>query len=146
MAVSTRHLHHHNLRQSGDNDVFDEENQARPRVVHSSPHDTLKQSSAVLDALSDMNSDLARFLFVNRGQSYQQRAEDSAESRGARRVSWFWFNNFTTGEDDEDGDDDMPGMNNMDAFSFALALEPMKIRNERVIMLFEGENSYLKEK
>ncbi|KAL7552684.1 hypothetical protein ACHAWF_015913 [Thalassiosira exigua] len=125
MVVSTRHLHRKNLRRAGDALEYDDhdanDHGPSPRHPRITPQ-SLTQSSAVLEALSDANSKLARFLFIGGGAAAGQ--EESS-----------WFSSFRRGDD---GDDEMPSMGDVEAQCYALALEPMEIRNERIIMLFEG--------
>mmetsp|Transcript_19924 Transcript_19924/g.30780 ORF Transcript_19924/g.30780 Transcript_19924/m.30780 type:complete len:372 (-) Transcript_19924:264-1379(-) len=106
MSVATRQLHRKNLRRasekSDDGGLTAQNHLIAPQAFN--------RSSAVLEALSDENSKLGRFLFLGGGDSFQ-----------------------------EDGDDDiMPSMNELEAKCYALALEPMEIRNERIIQLFEA--------
>lgn len=148
MAVSTRHLHHQHLRppcpgSGSDDDVFGGNGSAsRPRgdVRQPPPPRPMKQSTAVLDALSDVNSDLARFLFVGAGRGGEQDGSPDDMERG-RRLSWFRSLRHTSNapRDEAEGRHSMLGMKTMDAHSYALALEPLQVRNERAIMLFEGE-------
>jgi hypothetical protein len=76
------------------------------------------RSHAVLDALSDENSQLARFLFIKRD------AENSND-------------NDNTVEDDDD-DEIMPSMGDLAVAFFSLDLEPTNIRNERITQIFEA--------
>ena len=146
--MSTRRLHHHNLQQDNisnydSDDLKDNEQQHQPRTVlgnYKPPNNktsNMKESHAVLDALSDGNSQLAKFLFVgsNNKEEAQDGDIDDNQRRRRRRVSW-----FNTNDNDDDtniNNDSMPSMGSWNALWFALALEPMHIRNERIIMLFE---------
>lgn len=90
----------------------------RPR-----PTQSLKQSSVFLDKLSDGNSDLAKFLFVGKdGWEPSQQHGDNADEDITDNIN----------------EDEMHSMGNTKAGLFALALEPMHIRNERIIQLFEA--------
>ena len=91
----------------------------------------MKESHAVLDALSDGNSQLAKFLFVGSSNNKEAKDNDDGDDqrRRKRRLSW-----FTTNDND---DTNIKSMGSWNALWFALALEPMYIRNERIIMLFE---------
>ena len=71
-----------------------------------------EQSLAVLNALSDENSKLARFLFIKR----------NAEN-----------NNIV-----EEDDDAMPSMGDLSVAFLSLDLEPTPIRNERITQIFEA--------
>jgi len=151
MAVSTRQLHRKNLRNARDiipeNEpvLFDtgDDLDHQPRGLTHHPQSTpaqspsrFKRSSAVFEALSDVNSKLARFLFLGGSAAA---AEDDDE--GGLTA---WFMSFRhrggnhgngNGNDDED---EMPSMSDARAVCYAMALEPMEIRNERVIQLFEA--------
>ena len=140
MAMSTRRLHHHNLQQDNisnydSDDLKDNEQQHQPRTVlgnYKPPNNktsNMKESHAVLDALSDGNSQLAKFLFVGTNNNKEEPQDSDNERRRKRRVSWF--------TNDTNLKEDMPSMGSWNALWFALALEPMHIRNERIIMLFE---------
>ena len=123
MAVSTRHLHRQNLREaSNENDDTFKEEGPHSGVNHhwQPPPQWLMQSHAVLDALSDENSELARFLFVRRGGNKEGNDGGS---------SWFsrFCHNISAGNSSDDVE--MPSMG-MYTNWCALSLEPMKIRNE----------------
>lgn len=71
----------------------------------------MKPSTAFLNAISDENSNLSRFFFVEGGG----------------------------GEENSDiSDDVLPRLGRMDALNFSRWLEPTKIRNERIAMLYEA--------
>mmetsp|Transcript_19309 Transcript_19309/g.41922 ORF Transcript_19309/g.41922 Transcript_19309/m.41922 type:complete len:409 (-) Transcript_19309:184-1410(-) len=110
-----------NLSTSNDKsyDEFKEEDddRDRPRLPQS-----LKQSYAILDALSDKDSKLARFLFV--GKNGWESRHDTAQNDGV----------CNNNSDDET----MSSMGDSHAFFLALALEPTDIRNERIIQLFQA--------
>jgi len=141
--MSTRRLHHHNLQQDNisnydSDDLKENEQQHQPRTVlgnYKPPNNktsNMKESHAVLDALSDDNSQLAKFLFVGCSNNNKEESQDSDNDdirRRKRRASW-----FNTKEED---DTNIKSMGSWNALWFALALEPMHIRNERIIMLFE---------
>jgi len=76
-----------------------------------------EQSHAVLDALSDENSKLARFLFIKRN------AENNSSN-----------SNNTI----EEGDDAMRSMGDLSVAFLSLDLEPTHIRNERITQIFEA--------
>lgn len=114
MAMSTRRLQRQNIREDEYDDFKD-----NPRSVFGGDHNTavneppqsIRQSYFTLDALINPTSPLARFLFLGGGGSSS--------------------NNINA-------DNGMPSMNDFKAISYGLALEPMHIRNERIIMLFEA--------
>ena len=142
MAMSTRRLHHHNLQDYDNNDDdFKDDDQHQQRTVlgnYKPPNNkisNMKESHAVLDALSDGNSQLAKFLFVgssNNKEEPQNSNNNDNQRRRKRRVSWFSTNAINDGNDTN-----IKSMGSWNALWFALALEPMHIRNERIIMLFE---------
>ena len=76
---------------------------------------------------------MAKILFIgtnnNKEEPQDSNNDDDNIRRRNRRVSWFNTN--------DNINDDMPSMGSWNAIWFALALEPMHIRNERIIMLFE---------
>ena len=140
--MSTRRLHHHNLQDNigksyDNNDDVKDDQQQQPRTVlgnfrqqNTINVSNMKESHAVLDALSDGNSQLAKFLFVgSNNKESQDGGDDDDKRRRKRRLSW-----FTTNDEENE---DLPSMGSWNALWFALALEPMHIRNERIIMLFE---------
>ena len=72
MAVSTRHLHRQRLREATENETDDVHNIiARSPLggggghAHGAMPNNIKKSTAVMDALSDENSELSKFLFAN---------------------------------------------------------------------------------
>mmetsp|Transcript_5317 Transcript_5317/g.12065 ORF Transcript_5317/g.12065 Transcript_5317/m.12065 type:complete len:409 (-) Transcript_5317:320-1546(-) len=126
MATSTRRLLHRNVRAahtSSETDDFREEPHsldANRRQQQPSP-----PSTTVLDALSDEDSEyseLARFLLVG------------------KRHDAGWFECFRRSGDD--GDDSTNGkirsMGKCNSDAYSLALEPIEIRSERIIMLAEA--------
>jgi len=119
--MSTRRLHHHNLQQDNisnydSDDLKDNKQQHQPRTVlgnykppNNKTSNIMKESHAVLDALSDNNSQLAKFLFVgssNNNKEPQDNDNDDNHRRRKRRVSWF----TTNYDDDTNIKEDMPSM------------------------------------
>ncbi|KAL9182679.1 hypothetical protein ACHAXT_013331 [Thalassiosira profunda] len=76
------------------------------------------QSTAVMAALADEDSQLARFLFLGAGSGND--ARDTSSGRPSNH------------------DDDMPRMGTLEVASLALALEPMEARSVRIVQLFEA--------
>ena len=114
--MSTRRLQRQNIREE-DDDFKD-----NPRSVFGGDHhntaaneppQSIRQSYFTLDALTNPTSPLARFLFLGGGGG-----------SGSN-------NNINA-------DDGMPSMNDFKAIFYSMALEPMHIRNERIIMIFEA--------
>jgi len=161
MNASTRHLHHQHLRDAAAVPALDDGGERsrgslarRHNKRHQPPN--VDKSMAVLDALTDVNSDLARFLFVQQGRRRSNQMAKAAAGAGGGhyasrqdgRVSMTWFhgfrrssnttNNYDNHDTTTDEDHNMPSMNKFDASFYALALEPSEIRNERIIMLFEA--------
>lgn len=117
VAASARHMHQKHLRgasRENDDPLFQE----KPRSISGggscllhdqpTPPNSLSHSTAVLTALEDSDSELARFLLCD--------------------------NNNNNG----DGGKKMQSIGSINAAFYTLALEPLEIRNERVIMLFES--------
>lgn len=127
MAISTRHMHRQHLRAANNktnpNDNF--EGGSNARTINSktqSPSSSLGRSTAVLDALSDENSELARFLFV------KKKREGTANNNDG---DGGWFG---TG----DGDEEMKRMGVLQGATYSLALEPLAIRSEKAIQAAEA--------
>ena len=124
MAVATRHLHRRNQRGTGEDgrDDFRDDPVAARRRRPSQPSLRIAQSSAVLDALSDDSSELARFLRVGDGDD-----DDGGDNSGAPSSWWSRLRRR-----------DATSLGSWEAGFLALALEPLKVRNERTVMLFEA--------
>lgn len=82
-------------------DDFARQASTRSTIIHAAPSN-LRSSNSILQALSDENSQLAKFLFIG------------CESP-----------------------DDIEPINSMNALWYRLALEPLEIRNNRVLIFFE---------
>jgi len=131
VASSSRHMHQQNLRGGStgkeDGDNFQDEprsalgggggskhrrNQQRPPPASLR---TSNQSTAVLEALSDEDSQLAKFLFCdgidNKNGSNNGGGADDTEAKSMGTINAGWY---------------------------TLALEPLEVRNERIIMIFEA--------
>lgn len=85
-----------------------------------------KQSCAFLDELSDKNSALAKFLFIGTDGWEASQRDDTSD-----------------GDNDEsktnnNNEDEMPSVGRNDTGFIALTLEPMHIRNARIIQIFEA--------
>ena len=133
--MSTRRLQRQNIREE------DDDFKNNPRSIFGGNHNTtaatfqtpqsLRQSYFTLDALSNPTSPLARFLFVGGDSSNNANDnQDGGRERSHRRLSWF--------QSKEDDDKSMQSLHDINSLWFSLTLEPMKIRNERIIMLFEA--------
>ena len=81
----------------------------------------------VIDALSDTNSELARFLFMQ--QSIP------VDKKNTMWKSLRTLENFAVRNEDNG---DMQSMRTSLAWFYSLALEPMSVRSERIIMLSEA--------
>lgn len=138
--MSTRRLNRQHIRE--DNDDSDSDDfKDNPRSLFGGNHNTtaatfqtpqsLRQSYFILDALSNPTSSLARFLFVGGDSSNNDSNKQDGDTRSHRRMSWF--------QSKEDNDNSsMQSLHDINSLWYALLLEPMKIRNERIIMLFEA--------
>ncbi|KAL7540282.1 hypothetical protein ACHAXR_009998 [Thalassiosira sp. AJA248-18] len=123
MVVSTHHLHQQHLcsdasneNDDDDDDDFLEEESGSGCLNHHQPRlpRSLMQSHTVFgDHLSDVNSELARFLFVGRDCTQEENNSDNEV-------------------------EELPSMGTFNVLWFTLALEPIKNRNERIIMIFEA--------
>lgn len=145
MSATTRHRMRRTLREAEaagirDNDDYEDNERSRglsrpSRVsVGKAPQQQrlTMQSSAVLQALSDAESELARFLFIGADRGSGQNENGSSP--------WFMsFRRYSNQDDARYGDkDDMPAIGKMRTYFYALALEPVEVRNERLIMMFEA--------
>ena len=119
MAVSTRHLHHQHLR----DDIAGK----KRHFYHHQPPAALGRSTAALDALSEGNSDLARFLFVEQGHGTVSEGSGGGGCLGKCRDN--------RRRNDEE---DMPRMNALATAVYSLALEPMGVRSEKITMAAEA--------
>lgn len=86
-----------------------------------------KQSCFLLDELSDKNSDLAKFLFIGTDGWEASQRDDTSDG-----------DNDESKTNNNSEDEIMPSVGRNDTCFFALALEPMHIRNERIIQTFEA--------
>ena len=120
MAVSTRRIHHRNIvaaseggedRSIGGYNI----NIRQPP----SAHNRMSHSTVVLDALSNEDSELARFLLIDNSN-----CEDGWSS-----------NNINNNNNDNHS---MKSIGLINTTGYTMALEPLKIRRERVIMLGES--------
>lgn len=120
MAVSTRRIHHRNIvaaseggedRSIGGYNI----NIRQPPSAHNS----MAHSTVVLDALSNEDSELARFLLIDNSN-----CEDGWSS-----------NNINNNNNDNHS---MKSIGLINTTGYTMALEPLEIRRERVIMLGES--------
>ena len=96
--------------------------------------------SAVLAALSDTNSELAQFLFVNGGKEKGDASAffQSSIGKSVRRLGSSLMNGSSRGNGLEQcGEEEPESMESINAFYYSLALAPMENRSARIIMLGE---------
>ena len=123
MAVSTRRIHHRNIvaaseggedRSIGGYNI----NIRQPPSAHNR-RPLATDSTVVLDALSNEDSELARFLLIDNSN-----CEDGWSS-----------NNINNNNNDNHS---MKSIGLINTTGYTMALEPLEIRRERVIMLGES--------
>ncbi|KAL7542629.1 hypothetical protein ACHAXR_011941 [Thalassiosira sp. AJA248-18] len=127
MSSTTRHLHRRNLAAADtvDIDHFRDEQRSLAsdgRRARATKRRT-QPSTAVLDALSDETSDLARFLLMGK-------ESDGLFARFRRAVA--------AGVGDDNGDAVMTSMGTFNGDAYCLALEPMEVRSEKIVQLAEA--------
>ena len=104
------------------------------RTVTSAPHHggRLSMESTILDDLNDSKSELARFLFVKTNTH----EKDGSWLKSMRNLGA----TLTSGDDDDEdreGKEQYKSLNHQHGWFYNLALEPMEIRSERIIMMAE---------
>lgn len=143
MSSSSRWVHRKNIYQSGESegqsderrppvDSFEDDDKHRKgrrvfggrKRAGSNAHRRLSRSETVIDALEDTNSELARFLFLEQNTPVDNRII----WKSLRSIE-----NFAVGNNE-----DMRSMRTSLAWFYSLALEPMSVRSERIIMLSEA--------
>ena len=121
MSVSTRRIHHRNIlaaSEGGENRSFGGYN--TPSVAHN--RRPIAHSTVVLDALNDEDSELARFLLID--NSICENEQDGMNEWSSNNIN--------------SNNKDNRCMGLLNTTGYSMALEPLEIRRERVIMLGES--------
>ena len=122
MAVSTRRIHRRNIvaASEGEGDRSLGGNNINTRQP-SSVHNRMAHSTVVLDALSNDDSELARFLLID--NSNCQNEEDGMNSWSSNNIN----NNIHENHS-------MKSMGLLNTTGYTMALEPLEIRRERGLL------------
>eukprot|EP00956_Cyclotella_meneghiniana_P038870 scaffold161377_cov89-Cyclotella_meneghiniana.AAC.1 len=123
MAISSRLAHRENIRKTDDQRS---NKTRRRRPSHPSPHS--HASSAMVDAVTNPDSEyneLARYLLLPSRRTNDGNNDDASSSTAKTAI-------FGDNHDKQDS------MRRYSSDAYALAVEPVEIRSERVIMLAEA--------